>query len=326
MRRVVFSSASKGLGWRALHGLAVAVALIFSSASVAQEAAKQMVWQLRDIKGYLFVEGKVDGKAGLFMFDSGTPFRVLLNRHYVPLGEGKHVVDGSVGSGQPLVLEMHGADHRIAIDGYNFLAGSGAQIKIATPDEALSGDFSYIEQNITSDYLGMVGWGLLKDYYILLDYQKSTVTLYPVGKGGSLAPSLGTGQKVVIPFSPTSMGMEAMKPLELDVGGMSFPTVIDTGGGDEIQAPAEVWAKLESANIVKPAAGEGEHCVAVSNPRYREWPIVLPTIEKKVGQDTHIALAYRFLRNYRSLWNPVDRTVTLERAANVTNASERPCS
>jgi hypothetical protein len=261
--------------------------------------------------GFILIDGQVDGTRGVFMLDTGMPFRILLNRHYVPLNKGVDVRRGSVASGQAMIIQSHAGAHSIALaGGARISAASGA--RFIAPETVLSGDFGFIEPAVSPRFLGFVGWGFLKDYVFVIDYDKRAIPLYPLRRDGtSSAPSPDqSAVAAIIEFTPSS----PIVPFELHARGVALPSILDTGGHERLAAPAEIWARLNAGGspLVSKKDGDDE-LVSIAHASYRTYSFDLPDMEKVVGDKTLVTLGYPFLRNFRSTWNPAKGTVTLAR-------------
>jgi hypothetical protein len=146
------------------------------------EPISTLPFHLKD--GFILVDGQVDGTRGVFMLDTGMPFRILLNRHYVPLDKGMEVKRGRVASGQAMIIQSHNGSHPVELAGGTRLsAASGA--RFTAPQTVLSGDFGFIEKAVTPRFLGFIGWGLLKNYVFVVDYDRHAIPLYPLGRDGT---------------------------------------------------------------------------------------------------------------------------------------------
>jgi hypothetical protein len=99
----------------------------------------------------------------------------------------------------------------------------------------------------------------------------------------------------------------------LDVGGQTLPAILDTGGHERLSARADVWAQLTAGGDLLIKREADEDIVSVKRAKYGEYVLDLPDMGKDVGDKTLITLGYPFLRNYRSIWNPANGTVTLQR-------------
>ena len=59
------------------------------------------------VDGFIMVEGAVNGESGFYMLDTGSPFALFLNNHFLTLGPSRQIASGSAGSGQRVVVLAH---------------------------------------------------------------------------------------------------------------------------------------------------------------------------------------------------------------------------
>jgi hypothetical protein len=259
-------------------------------------------------EGLILIDGKVNGTRGVFMFDTGMPFRFLLNRHYVSLGQGVTVTQGNVASGQSMVLQSHSGARSIQLaEGARFSAASGSHY--ADPEAVLSADFGFIEKEVAPRFLGMIGWELLKNYEFVLDYQRHTIVLYAAPDGARpVSPATRSGKPVVIYFRPSS----PPEPFTLYVNGVTLPAILDTGGHERLAAPADTWARLTADGPSETKWDGDDEEVSLKLARYQDDSFDLPDLQKMISDKTLVTLGYPFLRRYRSTWNISLGVVTLE--------------
>ena len=295
--------------------IAAIVLVILASLSIRvgarvpdSEPFSSLPFHLKD--GFILVDGRVDGTRGVFMLDTGMPFRILLNRHYVPLTKGTEVKRGSVASGQAMVIQSHDGSHPVELaGGARLSAASGA--RFTAPQTVLSGDFGFIEKTVTPRFLGFIGWGLLKNYVFVIDYDRHSIPLYPLTRHGT-SPARSINRSAIaaiIDFTPSS----PIVPFELDVRGVVLPALLDTGGHERLAAPPTLWARLNAGGTLRTRRDGDEEVVSIAKARYGAFNVDLPDMEKVTGDKTLVTLGYPFLRNFRSTWNPANGTVTLER-------------
>lgn len=118
----------------------------------------------------------LDGRAGVMMFDFGTPSVAFFNRGAVDLPDGQEVGRGFAASGQEIVVQLHPAPDLM-------LAGQG----IALPERVQSGDFGFAEVAFGEDFLGFVGLPAMQDHAVLLDYDRSALSVIRVDEAGVMA-------------------------------------------------------------------------------------------------------------------------------------------
>ncbi len=259
--------------------------------------------------GFILIDGEVDGTPGVFWLDTGMPFRFILNRHYVPLGEGVTLTHhGHAASGQAMVFQSHTGSRSIQLAGARFSAANGSNF-ITDPDAVLSANFGFIEQDGNPHFLGMIGWEFLKNYVFVLDYNKRIIPLYPVGTGAAhTALERQPDKSVVIRFRPSS----PQEPFALEVSGVTLPAVLDTGGHERLAAPANVWARLAAAGPLPSKRNGDDDEVSLKGARYQYGSFDLPDLQKVISAETMTTLGYPFLRHYRSTWNISESEVLLE--------------
>jgi hypothetical protein len=207
--------------------------------------------------GLILVDGRVDSTPGVFTLDLGeTYFRFILNRSYIPLGPGTDLFKMHAESGQVSTMQTHAGLHRILLDGK--LAITAETGDATAGPRAVSDDFQHMLKNLDPALLGVVGYAFLKPYDFSIDYANAVVTVYAPGT----APRTTGG--VTIKFVPSS----PITPFPLAFGDTLIPTVLDTGGWEELKAPEEVWAKLGAGGHVRSTEDEGTDCVTLPGARY----------------------------------------------------------
>lgn len=157
----------------ALLGLMLASPL---RAEVLAEGQDRRVISFTVMDGKPMLPVAVDGRDGVMMFDIGTPSAVFLNRGAVDLPDGQEVGRGHAASGQEIVVQVHPAPGLM-------LAGQG----MALPEMVQSGDFSFAEVAFGADFLGFVGLPAVQDHAVMLDYDRSALTVIRVDEAGVMA-------------------------------------------------------------------------------------------------------------------------------------------
>lgn len=140
--------------------------------------------------GFMMVDGSVNGVAGEFMFDTGSPFSFFLNDHRLDLGPGKVLSHGNAASGQGITVMLHQGETKITV---------ANDIRIEGVEEVRVSDFDFVEKEVRSDFLGFIGRDLVRGGPILVDYDTSKLV---VPKTGADLSIYGTG--VVLHFDPNA--------------------------------------------------------------------------------------------------------------------------
>ncbi|MBY8829852.1 hypothetical protein [Hephaestia mangrovi] len=169
------------------------------------------------IKGYPFIEGEVNGVKGKFMFDIGSDAAITLNHHYVPLKNGIAMPGSKVGSGQTMPAQLNKTIASVRFGQFSYTNVHNVQ----------SNDASQIEQHITPDYLGWVGFEFFRGYAVKIDYRKDTATFYKAGPAAVTHFLSGETVVAVIPFQRPKLARIPVVPVT--IGKMRFDGAFDTG-------------------------------------------------------------------------------------------------
>lgn len=155
--------------------------------------------------GLPLIDGLVDATPGVFLFDTGSFYAFLVNRNLVPLEAGIEHSRIHAASGQTSVVYGHPKPHQITLAGRLSVAARG-EIDSATPDMTLSIDAKAEQKEIDANLIGWVGWGFLKDYVFILDYNNHIIRFEPIN-GARRKPRAGVSDKgvIVIKFTPSRL-------------------------------------------------------------------------------------------------------------------------
>lgn len=297
--------------------MSVPAATVFAAhKETAMRNAKTIVLPFRLNKdGFLLISGKIDRNFGSFLFDTGNSMRFLLNRNYVPLGEGVEVSRGSFASGQVLVVQSHKGHHIANVAGlFTGPANSGSR---KAPEATMSIDARQQQQNIDSQLLGWIGWGFFKDYITTIDYVSMTIRLDPIG---SKSRHAGKTPVAVVKFTPSS----PVVPFHINVDGMSIPAIIDTAGRDQLGLPAERWKEIEATHRLQ--SGPGVQCVSIEGASLAGSRLKLADLERVEQAEERLTLGIGFLRRFTSRWDPAAGTITLFANGSRPPAPKQSCA
>lgn len=239
-------------------------------------------------EGFPLIKGAVDGKPGVFLLDTGTYDRFLLNRHYVPLDQGVHV-----GGDESIVLRRHAGAHKADLAGVLKVPASSGNGK--NPDAALSIDARQQQQDIDPRFLGWLGWGFFKKYVTTIDYRRQVVRLMPLAKA---PPTPRPPESITLSFLPSS----PVRPFVASIGGHSTPTVVRTTGWDSLALQPANWKRIAPSKVVKPRPGKG--CIAVTPATFGGKRVDLVDLERSERQDERLTLGIGFLPRFTSVWDP----------------------
>lgn len=178
------------------------------------------------IDGRALVAVTVDGQNGLMMLDNGTPETVMLNRDAVDLPVGQEVGRGNAASGQPVMVMLHNAP-AVMVGGLPF----------AVPDHVTSGNFAFVEEGFSAEFMGFIGSPALAEASFLLDFPRNRLILLRAGPQ-DLAPADVRGRIVF------SIWEESLPTSVVEVGQTAMLSDFDTGDDGTIYLQDETRATL----------------------------------------------------------------------------------
>jgi len=181
------------------------------------------------LEGMMVVEARVNQQKGNFIIDTGAPTLVL---NEIPTTTsnmaGKGISEGLM-------------TDEVVVQEFNW---SGIQKKNI---DAFKVDISHLEAVSGKAIAGIIGYEILKEVELLVDYQARTVQLRPLKKKG---PSLKK-PIAIIPFT-----MQAHLPvIKVKIGKKKLKLALDTASESNI-LDQKVWAKIDPTLLSNPQVGE----------------------------------------------------------------------
>jgi len=107
----------------------------------------------------------LNGEYRTFILDSGAP-KVILNSKYII---GRDTIKRSISSSKGVSGNISGMD----IIEVNQLDFGGVKMN---NQEVITMDLSHLEESLDTEFYGLIGYDLIKDYDIVFDYEKLTLT------------------------------------------------------------------------------------------------------------------------------------------------------
>ncbi|MBX2876782.1 MAG: aspartyl protease family protein [Saprospiraceae bacterium] len=160
----------------------------------------------KHIRGLIFVEVEVNGEEAYFILDSGAPV-VVLNTQYFSHGTDDGSAKGVSGSLQR---------QQIHIDSFRW-----GNIELSDTD-LMGLDLSHLEEELNHPFKGLIGYALLRDFELLIDYEAEELLLF---KEGQTAYHKEIQPKSELPFSYQLH----IPVLEAEIGGVKYQLGLDTG-------------------------------------------------------------------------------------------------
>ncbi len=169
----------------------------------------------KQIRGLIFVEVELNGKEAYFILDSGAPV-VVLNSKYFSNGMEDGSAQGVSGSLQR---------QQIHIDSFRW-----GNIELADTD-LMGLDLSHLEEELDHPFKGLIGYDLLQDFELLIDYEKEQLLLFKDGQ-------TDYHQKIQ-PQSELSFSYQLHIPvLEVEIAGAHYDLGLDTGAEQNLLSQA----------------------------------------------------------------------------------------
>jgi len=270
------------------------------SCSVLLAASDHLTLPVQITKGYVFLEGKVNGLSGVFLFDTGSPFPFFLNRDYIPLKLKKYISTGRAGSGQ--VLKVYQPEDVGAITLASSVLNGVEPLRCT--------DFSFMtdmkKDGIRPDILGIAGLPLFSDYQFELNYAASTLDIYRLNTNSDPVISHVKPQDIVaiLPFRYSSNHLPFST---LVIDGFEIDVMFDTGTqGDLVLTPSARRALVKTGRL-RPSGNS----FVIEGLTYQATALTADVPLVKTGKRNTLKAGYSFLRHYRSVWNFKKQTITL---------------
>jgi hypothetical protein len=276
---------------------------------------------LRDIP-FVVMDGKpmlpaaVEGREGVMMFDIGTPSAVFLNRGAVDLPDGQEVARGHTASGQEIVVQVHPTPD---------LMVAGQEMDL--PERVQSGDFGFAEVAFGDDFLGFVGLPAVQGDAVLLDYDRSALTVIRVDEAGVMA--LAQPEPVDVIATLDFLLFPDELPLSVGrIGEVPVQVSFDSGDSGTLYLQPGTRARLMAEGSLASGAGGLWELAGVTLGGALMQPTPVTLIEaggekdgRSTGQPDELRLGAAFFAAQPTLWNfPARRMMILRPGAAIPKA------
>lgn len=159
------------------------------------------------INGMILLEASVDHQRGYFILDTGAP-QLVLNRRNPP--SAKRTLTGSSCSG---TIQLGSKEVR------HFAFGNSERFEI----QALTADLSHLERATQRRIAGLIGFQMLKDREVFINYDEQRLILFDARKDNLIHRSATPIQSVAIVIK------EHLPIVQLQIGDQLLSFGIDTG-------------------------------------------------------------------------------------------------
>ena len=244
------------------------------------------------VDGFIMVEGAVNGESGFYMLDTGSPFALFLNNHFLTLGPSRQIASGSAGSGQRVVVLAHENVDSLSLWG---------DVRFRDVGWAQSADFGFIEQGIVPQYLGFIGHGILKNFEFTIDYDRSNLFFSRLDPDGDALVSRVRPEDVYATLTFACRDCDGQKDqVPFRLGEIALTLGIDTGNsGGQLTLTEQTKAALEHSGHLT-AQGESYTLEGLA---YEEASFSVDGLRVMVGETDGGTLGYSLLKQFTTVWN-----------------------
>jgi len=262
------------------------------------------------VDGYILVDGQVGEISGKFMFDTGNPFGVFLNNNYVKLDTTNFFSSGNTGSGQKLKL------YKSSIEKINV----ANQFKFEKLSNVVHADFAFIEQGITPNFLGFIGFEFLKNYEFVIDYNLKEIHLYLLDEKGDHSMTHITNGNIIATLNFTTTSDEQIPTVDIISSGQKINMCFDTGTLGSLKLTKQSAKKLrkdgnlieiDNSSLTKEKESTSSY-FTLRGVTYGTTSIGdITDLSFSEGNDNELMCGYHLLQNYLSVWNYKKKTLVL---------------
>ncbi|TCD28708.1 hypothetical protein EZ456_04820 [Pedobacter psychrodurus] len=260
------------------------------------------------INAFPFISVEVNGTKGKLMFDTGAQGALDINNNIFSQS-GRSTGNGNVGSGQKF--------KRYIIDSVKDIRlANGLHFKDLK--QVSSANFEFLQDQVTPDFLGFIGFDFFKGYLFKLDYVKRKITFYKNSSKRELSKDFLFGEKILATLNFETRKLPNHPMIKVKIGDVDVLASFDTGGSyGALEFTDKTIEKLKKRKyfIDYGKDGYGEPLLVLNNVRMNGQ---LTTnfigihqhgesinFRKAIGitEENYLTIANRFLAQYRTVWD-----------------------
>ncbi|MDW8850655.1 hypothetical protein SD960_11165 [Flavobacterium sp. MMLR14_040] len=269
-----------------------------------------IVFPITLVDAFPFVSVEVNGVKGKFMFDTGLNGSIKINDNAVNLPNKKKKGTGIVGSGQTFTDNIN--DTIVEVKFKNGLTYHNL-LNIS------SANYDFLQNNITPDCIGYIGYEFFKGYTFKLDYVKRKITFYKNTEQHKSSNDFLKDEKVlgIINFETRRLPNHPL--VKVKIGNIELLGSFDTGQYGLIQLEDSAKKILIAKSLVRYMGldGHGDEQVNVSDVKIDGtfktaikgiYPITMEQTTPfrkgiQITEDSYICFGYRFFEQYKTVWD-----------------------
>src|SRR5690606_38575707 len=262
------------------------------------------------VNAFPFISGEVNGVKGKFMFDTGKKEALEINNNMVPLSSQKESGDGFVASGQQFKVYTNDTIEEVRlVNGLHFQ--NLKQIESANLD--------FLQNDITPDCIGYIGFDFFKGYLFKLDYTKRKLTFYKNTPAREFSIDFLNGEKVLAILDFEIRNLPNIPMLKVKVNKVEILGLFDTGGNYGLLGITDKDAEklIKENNLINYGKdGYDTDLFSLNNVKMKgqlttdflaidRYEGDFSPVRKAIGitEDNFLLIANRFLAKYKTVWD-----------------------
>jgi hypothetical protein len=290
--------------------------------AVAQRPAEQIFQHTAELHGdsiifpltlvdaFPFVSVEVNGVKGKLMFDTGLNSAIEINDNAINLPGKKAVKKEQVGSGQSFTGNINDT-----IANVKFKNGPDYRNLL----NIKSANLDFLQNNITPDCLGQLGYNFFKGYLFKLDYLKRKLTFYKDTEERQSSKDFLKGEKVLAILNFETRRLPNHPMVSVKIGNVELLGSFDTGQYGLLQLDNRAEKALKKNLLVVDAGIDGHDDQIVNvNDIVLEGGFIVSvkgitpyTFEEtapfrkgmQIKEASYICFGYRFFEQYKTVWD-----------------------
>jgi hypothetical protein len=250
------------------------------------------------------------------MFDTGLKSAIEINDNAINLPGKKALSKGQVGSGQSFMKSVNDTIAEV-----KFKNGLVYRNLL----NITSGNFDFLQNNITPDCIGYMGYDFFKGYLFKLDYVKRKLTFYKSTEERKSSKDFLNGEKVLAILNFETRRLPNHPMVRVKIGGIDLLGSFDTGQYGLLQLNDAAAKVLKKSSLVVAAGndGYGDPIVNVNNIvldgklKASVKGITPYTFEQtapfrkglQITEASYICFGYRLLDQYKTVWDYEEKKI-----------------
>ena len=271
-------------------------------------SAKQISLPFHLLNGFILIEAEIDGKKGKLMFDTGSSDFISLNNNYLTnLDKKNKIGEGAVSSGQKMTIYESRVD-KLSL---------GYDCTIESVGNIMHGNYDFIQEGITQDFMGFIGYNFFKNYEFIIDYDLQLIEMFLITPNQE--NKFYEEDEIVAELDFLTPLLPNMPYVNFQCKGLQIKAIFDTGNQGFLHLKNKklktyTESQLLNENQLNGVYGQPGEIISYTIDDLEYNGIELEPIKNLSNSeagampitdetDFDLGLGYQFLKNYRSVWN-----------------------